>query len=142
MQGKLKLELNNFQFCRSKSGRILRCTLAWLYEDEVTGAKLGWSLDGCLVIRNSEGEIGFHLPMSTFRGGQRRLANITKDLHDTVVDIVNRSKYGPYIGDSLTIGEIQAKHVRNAEDRLPLEMEIDRAIQARKSMPYEYVDIK
>lgn len=99
MQGAFKIELSGFSYVALRSSKALRCTLTWTFTDETSGALLGASTEGCLVIRNKEGKLNFQTPLTrTLRGDQRRTQTITPDLAQTLAEIVERSRFSSEIG--------------------------------------------
>jgi hypothetical protein len=99
--GKLTIELGDFSFVQGygSTGRLLRCSLTWKFEEEGTGKVIGTTTEGCLVSRASNGKIYFSTPMSMLTNKtKRRLQVITPDLHALIVDTVMKSRYADHIG--------------------------------------------
>lgn len=100
--GLLEMDLSEFSFVFGPAGRHLRCTLGMIFTDEETGLKLGLAMKGCLVTRGKKtGKLQFNTPMTTWGSAKIRTTTLTPAMHKSLVEMVERTKYAEYIGETM-----------------------------------------
>lgn len=121
-----KIQLSDFKFIQTRSGKALRLTVTWSFTHPEFGL-IGDSTEGCMVSRTQEG-FRFSPPISRFGPNQsKQLHSITTDYHDLIIRLLRNHKtksgqtYLDYVGNEMP-DALRPKDPAEIDPELPREV--------------------